>query len=243
MQLIHGECLEEMKKIPDGSVDMVLCDLPYGTTQNKWDSVIPFAALWEQYKRICKGAVVLTAAQPFTSLLVVSNLQDFKYQWVWKKGNKPTGFLNAKKQPLRITEDVVVFYAAQPTYNPVMVQGAPCHTRGGGGKQGKHQTDNYGAFSKTETVGTAKYPQTLIDIPRDARKVHPTQKPVALMEYMVRTYSNEGDTILDNTMGSGTTGVACVNASRHFIGIEQDPGYFAIAERRIAEAQQALALS
>lgn len=225
--LKRGDCLELMRDLPDKSVDLILCDLPYGTTQNKWDSVIPFDALWSEYSRICKGAVVLTAAQPFTSALVVSNMKNFKYQWVWKK-SRPTGHLNAKKQPLRNTEDILVFYKSQCTYNP----------------QGTRETDvmvsrtnrgNYGECSKTTRQTVTGYPTTILEFASETG-VHPTQKPVQLMEYLVRTYTNEGDTVLDNCMGSGTTGVACANTGRKFIGMELDREYFRVARRRISEA-------
>lgn len=225
--LKRGNCLELMCNLPDKSVDLILCDLPYGTTQNKWDSVIPFDALWSEYSRICNGAVVLTAAQPFTSSLVVSNMKNFKYQWVWKK-SKPTGHLNAKKQPLRNTEDILVFYKSQCTYNP----------------QGTRETDvmvsrtnrgNYGECSKTTRQTVTGYPTTILEFASEIGE-HPTQKPVALMEYLIKTYTNEGDTVLDNCMGSGTTGVACANTNRKFIGMELDRDYFRIARRRISEA-------
>jgi site-specific DNA-methyltransferase (adenine-specific) len=224
-----------MAGIPSGSVDLILCDLPYGTTQNKWDSAIPFGALWEQYNRLCRGVVVLTAAQPFTSALVMSNPDNFKYQWVWDKVNRPTGHLNAKIQPLRETEDVLVFARGRATYNPQMVEGAPYKATG------SHKSANYGSQRTTTTVCDGlRYPRTILRIPADERgtvgRIHPTQKPVALMEYLIRTYTNEGDTVLDNCMGSGTTGVACANTGRHFIGIERDEGYFEIARRRIEDA-------
>jgi site-specific DNA-methyltransferase (adenine-specific) len=238
-----GDCLEVMGAIPDASVDMILCDLPYGMTANKWDSVIPLAALWKHYKRIATltAAIVLTAAQPFTTTLIQSNRSDFRYCWTWDKVNRVTGFLNAKSQPLRVTEDVVVFYREQPTYNPQMWQGEPYKTfRGKGSK-------NYGLQvpGKFECADGLRYPQNLIAIPGDERgtvgRLHPTQKPLALMEYLIKTYTDEGDVVLDNCMGSGSTGVACVNANRKFIGIEKDAAYFAIAERRISEAQSQMA--
>lgn len=239
--LLRGDCLERMAEIPDGSVDMVMCDLPYGTTACKWDSVIPFEPLWAQYRRICKrnAAIVLTASQPFTSALVMSNIDWFKYCWVWDKVNRPTGHLNAKKQPLRETEDVVVFYAGQPTYNPQMVDGEPYTATG------SKKSDCYGSQKTTTTVCTGKrYPRNVLKIEADERgtvgRIHPTQKPVALMEYLVRTYTNEGETVLDNTMGSGTTGVACVNTGRRFIGIERDEAYFALASQRINGAAAAI---
>lgn len=229
--LMHGDCLELMKEIPDGSVDLILCDLPYGTTQNKWDSVIPFDKLWAEYKRVCSGAVVLTAAQPFTSALIMSNQKDFKYTWVWDK-DLSSGFLNAKKQPLRQTEDIVVFGKGK-TYNPIMeVRGKP-RNKGGQGKS--RRSDNYGRFGDAVSFNNEYYPTNLLRISNAARKgrQHPTQKPVALMEYLIRTYTNEGETVLDNCMGSGTTGVACMNTGRRFIGIEKDENYFNIAKDRI----------
>lgn len=231
--LQQGDCLELMRDIPDGSVDMVLCDLPYGTTQNKWDSVIPFDALWAQYKRICRGAVVLTGAQPFTSALVMSNPKWFKYQWVWDK-SQVTGFLNAKKQPLRRHEDVLVFYKTQPKYNPQFTQGTPYSI------SRSHGTGNYGSQKKNSTESDGRrYPTSLLSIPQvRAEGGHPTQKPVALMEYLIRTYTDEGDTVLDNCMGSGTTGVACANTGRHFIGMEMDADYFEIARQRIQQAKK-----
>lgn len=230
--LFNECCLTAMKHIPDNSVDMVLCDLPYGTTQNKWDSIIPLPALWEQYRRVCKGAIVLTAAQPFTSVLTCSNLGMFKYAWVWQK-EAGTGLLNAKKQPLRDHEDVLVFYASQPTYNPQWGGGKPYKCRKGG------ETSNYNPSGSVVTESDGKrYPKTTQFFQRDKTKVHPTQKPVALMEYLIRTYTNEGDTVLDNTMGSGTTGVACINTGRSFIGIERDPGYFKIAQARCGVLQE-----
>lgn len=240
MQLMNGDCLELMKQIPDGSVDMVLCDLPYGTTQNKWDSVIAFDDLWSNYLRVCKpgAAIVLTAAQPFTSALVMSNPKLFKYQWVWNK-SKVTGVLNAKKQPLRNHEDILVFYASQPTYNPQGLK-AFGKRRDIGSKKNGGTSENYGAITETEDGNyfqeSTGYPRTVLEIASEGKTVHPTQKPVALMEYLIRTYTHEGMTILDNCMGSGTTGAACVNTGRKFIGIEMDAGYFEIAQKRIAGA-------
>lgn len=234
-KLFQGDCLELMKQIPDGSVDLVLCDLPYGTTQNKWDSVLPLNQLWQEYKRVSRGAVVLTAAQPFTSALVTSNLPWFKYAWVWNK-SKVTGVLNAKKQPLRNHEDVLVFYRHQPTYNP---QGLTPFgkRRDNGYRRDGGTSDNYGAISPTvdgnyfqENTG---YPRSVLAIGSEGKTIHPTQKPVALMEYLIKTYTNPGDTVLDNCMGSGTTGVAAVRNGRFFIGMELDEGYFKIAQDRI----------
>lgn len=232
VRLIQGECLAAMAKLPDRCVDMVLCDMPYGTTQNKWDSVIDLQEMWKQYARLCTGAVVLTAAQPFTSVLVCSNLKKFKYSWVWEK-EKGTGHLNAKKQPMRSVEDVVVFYTGQPVYNPQMEVGTPYN--GNARIGGKQQTSNYGGYNPVRNDNEGfRYPKQVIRINSVGRGgVHPTQKPVTLMEYLIRTYTNEGMTVLDNCMGSGTTGVACKNLNRNFIGIELDPLYFQLAKNRI----------
>ena len=239
MTLYQGDCLVEMLKIPDQSVDMVLCDLPYGTTQNKWDAVIPFVPLWAEYNRLCKGAVVLHAAQPFTSALVMSNARCFKYDWVWHKP-KGTGHLNAKKQPMRDKEDILVFYVAQPTYNPQMTVGAPYKDKAGKDHTGHgSMTESYGTYTnfRNDNAGL-RYPKQVLEFGIVERgTVHPTQKPVALMEYLIRTYTNPGDTVLDNCMGSGTTGVACLNTGRNFIGIEKDEAYFKIAEQRLNQTE------
>lgn len=232
-ELYRGDCLDVMNDIPDGSVDMIMTDPPYGTTQCKWDSIIPLEPMWAQLKRIIKpnGAIVMTAAQPFTSHLVMSNPKWFKYQYVWDK-SQVTGFLNAKKQPLRRHEDVLVFYARQPTYVPQFTEGAAYKINR------RHATSNYGAQTDNSTESDGRrYPTSLISIPQMREKGgHPTQKPVALMEYLIKTYTNEGETVLDFTMGSGTTGVACGNTGRKFIGIELDRDYYHIARKRIAEA-------
>lgn len=226
MKLLHGDCLEMMGEIPDGSVDMVLCDLPYGTTACKWDAVIPFDHLWVHYNRLCKGAIVLTASQPFTSALVMSNPTKFKYCWYWLK--RPVNFLNVKHQPLRNVEDVVVFNSA--TYFP---QNLIAKTRI---NKRSNSTESVGIHGKENVSEFTNYPRQTIEIMDGERGLHPTQKPVALMEYLIKTYTNEGDTVLDNTMGSGTTGVACMNTGRKFIGIERDDKYFEIAKKRIADA-------
>jgi len=231
IQLVNGDCLEEMKKIPDGSIDMVLTDPPYGTTQNKWDSVIDLNLMWTELNRIVKddGAVVMTAQQPFTSHLIMSNPKNFKYCWTWVK-EAGTGFLNAKKYPLKDNEDVVVFCRKPHIYNPQMREGKFYTCKKGGG------TDNYNKDSKENIVtknNGNRYPLTTIHFARDKGKVHPTQKPVALMEYLIKTYTNDNETVLDFTMGSGTTGVACKNLNRDFIGIELDKTYFNIAKERI----------
>lgn len=237
-EIQQGDCLELMAALPDASVDLVLADLPYGTTQNKWDSVLPLGELWREYRRIARGAIVLTAAQPFTSTLICSNVRQFKYSWVWQK-SRPTGHMNAKKQPLREHEDVCVFYERQPTYNPQFTIGKPNHVSRTAAPRVKSHSDNYGAqYEVVEELTDRKYPKTILPFtvvsPTDV--LHPTQKPVALMEYLVRTYTNPGDLVLDNCMGSGTTGVACMNAGRRFIGMEMDAGYFEIARGRIEAA-------
>jgi site-specific DNA-methyltransferase (adenine-specific) len=218
-----------MKTIPDQSVDLVLCDLPYGTTQNKWDSVIPFGNLWAEYRRVCAGVVCLTASQPFTSDLMTSNRDWFRYAWVWEK-SAATGHLNAKRMPMKLHEDVLVFAKGPHTYNPqgLVPYGKVTKRGNNGGNFGESGNENFQEFTN--------YPRSILRVPHEQKPVHPTQKPVALMEYLVLTYTNEGDVVLDNTMGSGTTGVAAVKNNRKFIGIERDPDYFKIAEQRIYDA-------
>jgi len=238
IELHLGDCLEVMKQIPDKTVDAIICDLPYGTTACKWDSVIPFEPLWAQYKRVIKdnGAIVLTAAQPFTSFLVTSNIEMFKYSLIWKK-SRVSHFAQAPYRFLTEHEDVVVFSNAgvsknakvRMTYNP---QGTlPCNKMVKGKGHSDHRPST--KVQKEYLQTTTNYPKSIIDIASDLAFDHPTQKPVALMEYLVKTYTNEGDTVLDNCMGSGTTGIACKNLNRKFIGIEQDPNYFEIAKGRI----------
>ena len=229
--LIQGDCLERMKDIADGSVDMVLTDPPYGTTACKWDSVIPFEPMWAQLKRVTKknGAIVMTASQPFTSALVMSNPAMFAYEWVWVK-TKITGVLNAKKMPVRQHEQVLVFSQskATKTYNAQGLVRKGTVTKQGG------NSENYGARKSEPYVQEwTNWPRDVLNIPSEGKTVHPTQKPVSLMEYLIKTYTNEGETVLDFTMGSGTTGVACANTGRRFIGIELDEGYFNIAKDRI----------
>lgn len=216
---------------------MILCDLPYGTTACKWDSVIPFAPLWEQYNRVIKanGAVVLFAAQPFTTKLIHSNIKNFKYCWYWVKP-QVTGFALAKRQPLRVVEDICVFYKKQPLYNPqgiVEIKNPKRHVR-----HIKRTDTVYDKWLEGEyTSRYTNYPKQTLFYSREAKnRLHPTQKPVDLLEYLIKTYTNEGDTVLDNCMGSGSTGVACVNTSRRFIGIEMDDTYFEVAEQRINNA-------
>ena len=238
-KLIQGDCLEVMKDIPDGSIDLVLTDPPYGTTACKWDSVIPFEPMWEQLKRIIKenGAIVMTASQPFTSALIMSNVKMFKYCWVWEK-NTVTGFMQAKTKPLKSHEDILVFgsfkNAAQyfkGTYNHGAISvGAKSYTNE---RSSDHITGNRSSGVADSAKG---YPKSVLKVNSEGKTVHPTQKPVALMEYLIKTYTNEDETVLDFTMGSGTTGVACKNLNRNFIGIELDEAYFNIAEERITNA-------
>jgi site-specific DNA-methyltransferase (adenine-specific) len=210
---------------------MVLCDLPYGTTRNKWDTVIPFDRIWRQYDRVLKenGCVVLFGCEPFTSFLITSNIEDFKYKITWKK-DACTNFLNAKRQPLRQIEDICVFYKEQPIYNPQFKIGKP-YKQMSGVPNGNYDVAH---CKRVETVNDGKrYPSDFVEFPKVKKTLHPTQKPVALLEYLVKTYTNEGDTVLDNCMGSGSTGVACINTNRRFIGIELDENYFNIAKERI----------
>ena len=232
-KVTQGDAIEEMRKISDKSVDMILCDLPYGTTACKWDTIIPFEPLWAEYERIIKdnGAIVLTASQPFTTVLASSNFKLFKYSWVWEK-EQGVNFLQAKKQPLKVHEDILVFYKKQPVYNPQMTEGKPYVS--GKGNSGEVT----GNVTKTQTKNSGtRYPKSVIEIKREYG-LHPTQKPVPLFEYLIKTYSNEGDVILDNCIGSGTTAVAAINTNRNFIGIEREPEYVAIANQRIADAIQ-----
>ena len=238
MQLIHGDCLEKMKDIPDGSVDMILCDLPYGTTACKWDVVIPFEPLWEQYKRIIKpnGAILLFGSEPFSSYLRMSNIKQYKYDWYWRK-SRPTGGLHAKKRPMLDIETISVFYRFQCFYSPQGVSDCNIvHKNTDGRKKGSGVR---GADRKNDSYIQTKadYPRRVLDFssPHNVGSFHPTQKPVALLEYLIKTYTLEGETVLDNTMGSGSTGVACINTKRNFIGIEKDDKYFEIAKKRINE--------
>jgi len=263
LKLYQGDCLVEMNKIVEDSVDLILCDLPYGTTDRKgikdkgdnrlltWDTVIPLDKLWEQYRRILKpnGAVVLTADQPFTSQLIISNIDWFKYEWIWRK-KKTTGFLLANYRPMKQTEDIVVFSpggaaaasrnGGNMTYNPQGLIEKKVKKKNSAKRLGKflHNPEHMGAGNKLlhDTEYEQKYtnyPSEIIEFGLDKDSVHPTQKPVALMEYLIRTYTNKGEVVLDNCMGSGTTGVACINTNRQFIGIEMNDNYFKIAEERI----------
>ena len=236
IELIKGDCLEVMKDIPDKSIDMILCDLPYGTTACKWDSVIPFEPLWEQYNRIIKdnGAIVLFGSEPFSSALRMSNIKKYKYDLKWQK-DQGSDFMLAKKKPLKDYEDIMVFYKKQPTYNPQMREGFKKWTKkdtgnniiGHLGKQEKSQIK--------QSIGDKRYPISILKFNRIRNGLHPTQKPVELLEWLIKTYTNEGETVLDNCMGSGSTGVACINTNRKFIGVEKDDKYFEIAYNRINE--------
>lgn len=237
--LHFGDCLDVMQNITDGSIDMILADLPYGTTACKWDTIIPFEPLWAQYKRIIRsnGAIVLTATQPFASALVMSNPKWFRYEWIWRK-TKPVGHLRANNMPMKSHENICVFSASPPTYHPQGLRPVDrlIQRTNPGGVYGGYSA---GLASRQKFEG---YPRTVLDFCNASEKrYHGTQKPVVLMEYLIRTYTDEGETVLDNTMGSGTTGVACFNTERQFIGIEKDADIYAIAKRRIREAKEAKA--
>jgi site-specific DNA-methyltransferase (adenine-specific) len=236
INLHQGECIEFMKTLPNNSVDMVLTDPPYGTTACKWDSVIPFEPMWEQLKRVVKdnAAIVLFGSQPFTSALVMSNPKGFHHQWVWEK-NIATNFYHAKRMPLRNTEDILVFN--KPRYYPIKTTGHPPTQSANGKSSGVlYHGDNIRRYAGGDTT---RFPNTILkfDVEDQKNRLHPTQKPIPLLEYLIKTYSLEGETILDFTMGSGSTGVACVNTGRNFIGCELDKGYFDIAEKRIDSAE------
>ena len=234
--LMQGDCLERMKEIPDGSVDMVLADPPYGTTACAWDSIIPLEPMWEQLKRVIKpnGAIVMTGNEPFSSHLRLSNLKNYKYDWKWDKV-RGSNFATVKIRPFNSFEDVMVFYNKQPTYNPQMWEGKPYEQKQGYVGEAK-QTGLKRKTVVTKSDGR-RYPLSIIRFSKDFG-FHPTQKPVALMEYLIKTYTNEGDVVLDNCMGSGTTGVACNNLNRKFIGIEMDEKYFEITKERILNEQR-----
>ena len=239
-KIYNMDCLEGMKAIPDKSIDLILCDLPYGTTACSWDNIIPFEPLWEQYERIIKdnGAVVLTASQPFSSALVMSNPKLFRYEWVWDKKN-PTNFAMAKKQPLKYHETILVFAKKQTEYYPIKWRGKPNHKQGL--LKNDQQSEVYGKIKRTkDNLSGMKYPRSIIEISKHSSQggLHPTQKPVALFEYLVKTYTNEGDVVLDNCIGSGTTAIACLNTNRKYIGFEIDEDYFETANKRIKEYQK-----
>jgi site-specific DNA-methyltransferase (adenine-specific) len=232
------DCLVGMKRIPDGSVDMILCDLPYGTTANAWDNVIPLEPLWEQYKRVIKprGAIVLTSQQPFASILVASNPRWFRHEWIWEK-NVATGFVNANRMPLRAHENVLVFALGAVLYNPQKTPGKPYSER----RTGVSPNLNAVIRNNTTNLDGSRHPRSVQKFKRESGQFHPTQKPVALFEYLIRTYTNVGETVLDNCMGSGTTAIAAINGGRHYIGFENDGKYFELARQRIAQASKSMA--
>lgn len=238
IELLQGDCLELMNQIPDRSIDMILCDLPYGMTRCKWDTIIPFKPLWEQYNRIIKdnGAILLFAQAPFDKILGFSNLKMLRYEWIWEK-TQATGHLNAKKMPMKAHENILVYYKKLPTYNPQMSKGhSPIHSYTKYIST-QNNTKLYGRMGREISGGgeTVRYPRSIITFASDKQRscLHPTQKPVALLEYLIKTYTNEGETVLDNCMGSGSTGVACVNTNRKFIGMELEKEFFEIAKNRI----------
>lgn len=253
MDLKQGDCLELMKDIPSKSIDLILCDLPYGTTRNKWDSIIDLELLWEQYNRIIKdrGAILLFAQTPFDKVLGVSNLENLRYEIIWQK-TAPTGFLNAKKMPMKAHENILVFYKKLPTYNPQMTQGHPRKVSSKASREKSverqklkvdSQNSNYNFYGESVEGydSTERYPLSVQVFAKDQQKenYHPTQKPVALLEWLIKTYTNEGDLVLDNCMGSGSTGVACVNTSRNFIGMELTEQYFEVAKKRLEKVVKA----
>lgn len=253
VDLQQGDCLELMKDLPSKSIDLILCDLPYGTTRNKWDSVIDLELLWEQYNRIIKdrGAILLFAQTPFDKVLGVSNLKHLRYEIIWQK-TAPTGFLNAKKMPMKAHENILVFYKKLPTYNPQMTQGHPRKVTSNSSRQKSVERQrikaavsatNYNSYGESLEGydSTERYPLSVQIFAKDQQKenYHPTQKPVSLLEWLIKTYTNEGDLVLDNCMGSGSTGVACVNLNRNFIGMELTEQYFEIAKERIEKVVKA----
>ncbi len=230
--LLLGDCLEILPKFQDKCFDMILCDLPYATTQNKWDSLIPLNQLWEQYERLIKdnGAIVLTAQTPFDKVLGSSNLPLLKYEWIWEK-SKATGHLNAKKMPMKAHENILVFYKKMPTYNPQMRRGEPYKARGG-----KTKTETYGKHAAVRNDSDGLYyPRSVLQFASEMRPIHPTQKPLELFEYLIKTYTNENETVLDNCAGSGTTAVAAINTNRNYVCIEKDEAYFEMMSTRVSK--------
>lgn len=243
MKLFLGDCLDVLPTLEASSIDLILTDLPYGTTQNKWDSVIPLDRLWAEFRRVRKPTAVtaLFGAQPFTSALVMSNPTEFKYDWCWKKP-KGTGHLNAKKQPMRDKEDILIFYRGQAIYNPQMTAGTPFRNKAGDPAKSTSMTENYGKYTnyREDNEGT-RYPKQVLEFGVVERgTVHPTQKPVPLLRYMIRTYTNPGMVVLDATMGSGSTGMACLLEDRDFVGIEKEAKYFDTANRSLAFVKETL---
>lgn len=243
---IHfGDCLELMPLIADKTIDMILCDLPYGTTQNKWDSIIDLPKLWSEYKRVIKdnGAIVLTAQTPFDKVLGCSNLEMLKYELIWEK-SKATGFLNAKKIPLKAHENILIFYKQQPTYNPQMTKGEPYNKGFIKAQNGNGTYGNFDAKLRLNESGD-RFPRSVFYFKTseaEGKVIHPTQKPIALFEYLIKTYTNEGEIVLDNCIGSGTTAIACKNTNRNFIGMEKGQEYFDLATKRIDDHKQNLLL-
>ena len=242
-KLYQGDCLKLMKNIEDKSIDCIICDLPYGvTSKNKWDTIIPYEPLWKEYKRIIKdnGPIILFGQDKFTAKTMLSNEKMHRYNLIWNKV-LTSGFLNAGRMPLREHEDIMIFYKKLPTYNPQFTEGKPLHGMGEKFKKVKNNNNNYNDFNSCNNPSanregdTKKYPKSILTFPRPAssKMLHPTEKPVELLEYLIKTYSNENDVILDNCMGSGSTGVAALNANRRFIGIELDEKYFNIAKNRL----------
>ncbi len=234
--LIQGDCLEEMNKIENNCIDMIICDLPYGVTRNKWDSLIPLDKLWIHYKRIIKqnGIIILFGQDKFSARLMLSNEKMHRYNLIWEK-TTVTGFLNAKKMPLRCHEDILIFYKNLPTYNPQKTFGHERKVSTVQHKRNSIKTSNYGDYGLFNYDSTERFPRSILKfgIDKQSEPLHPTQKPVKLLEYLIYTYSNENDLILDNCMGSGSSGIACKNLNRNFIGIEKDEKYFYIAKNRI----------
>ena len=241
-----GDCLDVMKAIPDNSIDCIICDLQYEVLNKnnvnvQWDRIIPFELLWGQYERVTKdnAAIILFAQGMFTARLMMSNSKLWRYNLIWQKGGRCSGFLNAKKMPLREHEDIVVFYRKLPTYNPQMTKCEPHERNHSRGRQEKEHTNRcYGNFGKSDDIITdLKYPKSILNFKRPHPQVHPTQKPVSLIQYLIRTYSNEGDTILDNCMGSGTTAIACIREKRNYIGFELNPEYYEVCKKRILDEE------
>lgn len=239
MILLHGDCLKLMESIPDKSIGCIICDLPYGQTQNKWDSQLPLDQLWIQYRRITKenAAIILFGNGMFTAELMMSNPKEWRYNLIWEK-TLPVGFLNARRMPLRSHEDICIFYQKLPVYNPQMSHGHKRKTVSASARAKSGHSTNYGKFIEACTYdSTDRFPKSVWRFAQDKQRsaLHPTQKPVALIEELIKTYTNAGDTVLDNCMGSGTTGIACRNLGRKFIGIELDKDYYEIARKRILE--------
>lgn len=237
--IMHGDCLELMKDIPDGSIDMVLCDLPYGVTNNKWDSIIPFEPLWEQYERVIKtnGAIALFAQSIFAYKLGLSNEKLFRYDLIWHKQGKATGFLNANRMPLRNHEHILIFYKQLPVYNPQKTKGDKNYSKGSHSRGKKQTNNNYGKFDQSfeSEPTTDKFPLSIVSFPSVHPPIHPTQKSDLLCEWLIKTYTNENEIVLDNCAGSFTTAIACLNTNRHYICMEKEKKYFDIGEKRIAD--------